>query len=755
MTLAYRMKRRKTRRYAKDFYCDAPITRDPTFTFNLRRNYKSEVEFRWRKVRATVVDAVSRQDMLGTNMLKPSAASMLSGGQDKIKLFQDWFDRLLAVAVLENDGNWLTPMVTSAYNRGIERAMMLSNSKALPPDRDTVIAALRQFAFVELQGIVEAVSQVAVRSVAEGLINERNKSVIVSGITDAVQNIGVVRSRAMVDTIIVKSFNVASLDQFAAAGLKNVGILSETIPAAKPLLHDAKKKKKSIIQKLLEEPEQVEVLTAGDDDVCPICEDISLGGPYFIDDAYDLIPAHPHCRCAFVPAEDRRFAAIEHDAADYDPDQPRDPHGRFEGGGAIAGTLRSPEEEHNSMMVRLHKEALEKVRAAQKAMQTGDADFSRASMYVWKQGDVVIAGVRDEFDPGEARDPDGKWTTGGGSAAAPEEAKTAQSPKAEAKVENERNLSKPLDKREEMALNGYSKNLSQDINKDLRGQERTAKAIKNNPDAIVKDYTKAMDSAFDKASTAKDITTFRAVSARTWEKMQASGEFKDNAFVSTTTSHRIAEKFGKDELKGGHVVVNLDIPKGSKAIYMADKSNHAGEREVLLARGSTWKRGADRDGRPTFTLHSTIKDEWNEEDHPRVPAGQPGAGEFEGANSGGAEKPAFSGAAIEKGAPASKEELKKQGLVTLMGRQQNLQKAINEEKDPDKRQALRQELLKNMEVQHQLYTEKGNTKRQAEYAYKIDKLKSQLQAQQRLRCQGAERAQGTRARCCTEATCCA
>jgi hypothetical protein len=46
----------------------------------------------------------------------------------------------------------------------------------------------------------------------------------------------------------------------------------------------------------------VNVLTAGDDLVCQICEDISEEGPYSLDEAQGLIPAHPNCRCAFVPA---------------------------------------------------------------------------------------------------------------------------------------------------------------------------------------------------------------------------------------------------------------------------------------------------------------------------------------------------------------------------------------------------------------------------------------------------------------------
>jgi ADP-ribose pyrophosphatase YjhB (NUDIX family) len=48
--------------------------------------------------------------------------------------------------------------------------------------------------------------------------------------------------------------------------------------------------------------EGVDVLTAGDNDVCIVCEDISDEGPYDLDEAEGLIPAHPWCRCAFVPA---------------------------------------------------------------------------------------------------------------------------------------------------------------------------------------------------------------------------------------------------------------------------------------------------------------------------------------------------------------------------------------------------------------------------------------------------------------------
>ena len=48
--------------------------------------------------------------------------------------------------------------------------------------------------------------------------------------------------------------------------------------------------------------EEVNIQTAGDDRVCATCQAISANGPYPIDEAMDLIPNHPRCRCVYVPA---------------------------------------------------------------------------------------------------------------------------------------------------------------------------------------------------------------------------------------------------------------------------------------------------------------------------------------------------------------------------------------------------------------------------------------------------------------------
>jgi hypothetical protein len=66
--------------------------------------------------------------------------------------------------------------------------------------------------------------------------------------------------------------------------------------------------------------EEVDVETAGDDDVCIICEGIAEDGPYELDEAEGLIPAHPWCRCAFVPAGKGSIHEFDSDQTDARPE---------------------------------------------------------------------------------------------------------------------------------------------------------------------------------------------------------------------------------------------------------------------------------------------------------------------------------------------------------------------------------------------------------------------------------------------------
>ena len=145
----------------------------------------------------------------------------------------------------------------------------------------------------------------------------------------------------MIELLTVRAHAEASLDVYEAAGLQTVGLLPESKAQAK-VVKDAQTKQKaktsakdakrsgpgartrtsgsapsaSTIGRIRRAElatarrlgENVNVRTAGDDDVCPTCEAISEDGPYSINTARGLIPAHPRCRCLFTPADDGRFA---------------------------------------------------------------------------------------------------------------------------------------------------------------------------------------------------------------------------------------------------------------------------------------------------------------------------------------------------------------------------------------------------------------------------------------------------------------
>lgn len=75
-------------------------------------------------------------------------------------------------------------------------------------------------------------------------------------------------------------------------------------PATRPMRGKRSFAKKS--DNYFAKDEMVKVVTMDDDDVCPICDKIQKGGPYRVDKARTLIPAHPHCRCLLQPTREKR-----------------------------------------------------------------------------------------------------------------------------------------------------------------------------------------------------------------------------------------------------------------------------------------------------------------------------------------------------------------------------------------------------------------------------------------------------------------
>ncbi len=328
---------------------EVAVKRDPTGTQAIRVKFRHEVEGRFRALKRLITQAVAERDVLGlgavsvgsilsASLMRPLTPHMQPLGAapaaNKVLAFQNWVDEALRQTLLgENGGHWVLPYLRMAYMVGYQRAQAIVRTP-VRPDLDQV-DVMHRLAVVELQGTMEVISQRAVRMVGDGLTRKLRPFVISRGVNQMVDKEYEKRGRLLANTFPVRAHAEATLDTFEAAGLTRVGILPEWKPTIKipPLkITDARRKPSGDYL--------VNILTAGDDDVCDECQDIAADAPYEIGEARGLIPAHPNCRCAFVPFFDARFA--EADALPVrdewrEEDHPRDDIGRFgEGGGAAA-----------------------------------------------------------------------------------------------------------------------------------------------------------------------------------------------------------------------------------------------------------------------------------------------------------------------------------------------------------------------------------------------------------------------------------
>jgi hypothetical protein len=288
-----------------------PPSRDPTRTGSIRRAFRNDIEQRLRRLKMALRKAALIKPVFGMPNYRTAQG------------FDAWFTDAAQSIIVDRNGYWLDKYIRAAYELGLARAREEVNNQdtLIHHDNCDAIVALAQ---IELQGATDAMVHNASREMGMGLVARYSERRIYRAIVGKIDEIGRVRLRALASTYIVRAFNAAKLDLYEASGVARVGILPETRPPQHSHDHasfDAVKirRRKPVQRRFLTKPgaqEQtrierreaklsklnlVNVLTAGDDDVCVICEGIEEAGPYTIDEARSLIPAHPNCRCAFIP----------------------------------------------------------------------------------------------------------------------------------------------------------------------------------------------------------------------------------------------------------------------------------------------------------------------------------------------------------------------------------------------------------------------------------------------------------------------
>jgi hypothetical protein len=320
--------------------------RDPTRSAGLRRQGRGLVNRKvfelHKELRLTlqdndVVGLRQKADMpAGYSMFVETPGNRLERGETML--------RKLVEERLASPPDWLSGLIDRAVWRGLEQVGQELRTAVEHLDHTEVSRFHGNAVAVEVKGIASETERRVLRLVVEALDIEASPEALMRDVRTTLQKITRFRLLLLVNTAVVRAVNAGKLFGYRENGIKQVGIDPEWLPnhghthdslvlgdreTRKAKVQRRKKTNKARrsemfsarTQQRREQAERrleaelgqaaVQVLTAGDDRVCDECDDIAADGPYDLDAARGLIPAHPNCRCAFIPFGDRRFAPIE------------------------------------------------------------------------------------------------------------------------------------------------------------------------------------------------------------------------------------------------------------------------------------------------------------------------------------------------------------------------------------------------------------------------------------------------------------
>lgn len=214
---------------------------------------------------------------------------------EKIKEFLKWLEGNLRPILTDEtttDDDWWNKYVQAGFKKGTARSYDdMKKAGAIPqsnlpfyfgqkdeflrsafrqPESVEKVKMLAGRVYTELRGVTEAMSQNLTRTLTDGLTQGMNPRQIATNIVKVVEDIGIKRARVIARTEIIRAHAEGQLDSMERLGVKRLAVM-------------------------------VEWNTAQDDRVCKLCAPLD-GIVVTIDEAKGLIPRHPNCRCAFIPA---------------------------------------------------------------------------------------------------------------------------------------------------------------------------------------------------------------------------------------------------------------------------------------------------------------------------------------------------------------------------------------------------------------------------------------------------------------------
>ena len=225
---------------------------------------------------------------------------------DQLIAYQDWFQEQVDGGLLwvSGDGKgWTNKYIESTYKKALIRSyndVHGTGGKSGPFEQGSraeflssafgsgvgqkQLQLLGTRCFQQLKGVTAAMEQQMSRILADGLAHGLGSKEIARNLNKVVTDLGKKRAEVLARTEMAHSYSEGQLDGYEQSNVRGVGVMAEWS-------------------------------TVGDDRVCDACAPLE-GIVLEIREARMIIPRHPNCRCAFMPAgvgEDWKTAPQQRD----------------------------------------------------------------------------------------------------------------------------------------------------------------------------------------------------------------------------------------------------------------------------------------------------------------------------------------------------------------------------------------------------------------------------------------------------------
>ena len=276
---------------------------DPTRTTLIRRRFIAEMNRRFKKLKAALREFMQELDALGLKERKLGISILAQPREfefrtdpEKLKAFNEWLRQQIEKDILSVppgtpiDEPWMAKYIESAFKRGHLNAFLSSKEAQLleaegvgqqtlesflrtsfnQPEMMSKVRLLATRAFEDLKGITSTMSSRLNRILAQGMVDGTGVTEIARQMVDQIDSLSRSRALAIARTEVISAHSEGQLDAFEALKIDELGVKAEWS-------------------------------TVGDDRVCPECH-AQEGKTFTVEEARGLIPLHPNCRCAWIPA---------------------------------------------------------------------------------------------------------------------------------------------------------------------------------------------------------------------------------------------------------------------------------------------------------------------------------------------------------------------------------------------------------------------------------------------------------------------